>query len=293
VALARYLRQRGVDAHFLITHSLPLSLRFLASDGEVVLYEPASHAEFIRSCDLIFTLDNSSLSRLGPTEEDVRASRGTRICIDHHLVRSDFWQINLVDEEACATGEMVHDCIEELGGEIDGVMAEAIYVAIWTDTGGFRFPKTNAHIHRLVARLVDLGVAPHRVYGELQERQSHAAIRLLAEALLRLQFEAGGRLAWVQIPKGLLAECQAEGEDTSDILIQMLAIDGVDIALLFREESSGQTKISLRSKARYDVNALARTHGGGGHLNAAGAVVDIPLEACVGRIVDEAQALLD
>jgi phosphoesterase RecJ-like protein len=292
LALARYLSQRGLDARFIITHPLPLSLQFLAPDGEAILYAGQAQSEFIRSCDLIFTVDNSSVSRLGPTEDDVRASKAKRVCIDHHLVRNDFWQVNIIDEEASATGEMIYDCIEELGGEIDRDTAAGIYVAIWTDTGGFRFPKTSGRVHRLVARLLDLGVLPHQVYGELNERQTTASMRLLAEALLRVHFEDGHRLAWVKITRALVAKCQAESEDTSDIMIHLLAIDGVDIALLFREESDTQTKISLRSKVDYDVNALARANGGGGHRNAAGAVVEEPLEACARRLVDDALALL-
>ncbi len=292
LALARFLRGRGLDARFLITHKLPLSLQFLAAENQASVYDAARHSGFVRGADLIFTVDNSSVSRLGPVEDDVRAARGTTVCIDHHLVRNGFWKLNLIDRNACATGEMIHDCILELGGTLDRSMAESLYTAIWTDTGGFRYPKTTGRIHRMVADLLDLGVDPMRVYHELNERNTPAGVRLLAAGLQRLQLEAGGRLAWVSIPADLVAECRAEDEDTGDIIVHLLAMEGVEIGLLFREEGPGRTKISLRSRPRHDVNALATAYGGGGHKNAAGAVLDEPLEACARRVVADALALL-
>jgi nanoRNase/pAp phosphatase (c-di-AMP/oligoRNAs hydrolase) len=292
VALLRFLRGRGLNVRFMITHELQLSLRFLSSDGEAELYDPATMATFVRDADLIFTLDNSSVERLGPLLPDVKASRATRICIDHHLVREEFWQVNLIDEGACATGQMILDCIDELGGSLDRETALAIYTAIWSDTGGFRFPKTSGDLHRLVGRLLDAGVKPHQVYQELNERNLPAATRLMAETLLRLQFAADGRVAWVSVPQELMAACGSGLEDPSSVLNHMLAIEGVEIGLLLREEANGQTKISLRSKPQHDVNALALVHGGGGHRNAAGAVTDMKLSDCTSRLVAEAEAVL-
>jgi phosphoesterase RecJ-like protein len=292
VALQRFLRQQGMDARFMVTHELQPGLRFLSQDGEAQVYERKTMSEFIRNADLIFTLDNSSVERIGPPLDDVRASRATRICMDHHLVREEFWQVNLIHMEASATGEMILDCIDELGGTLDLAMAQAIYTAIWADTGGFRFPKTNAHLHRQVARLLELGVQPGVVYQELNERYRPGAIRLMAATLLRLEFSTGGRLAWVTVPEDLMDSCADGLEDPSNVLNHMLAIDGVEIGLLLREEGAGKTKISLRSKPQHDVNALALVHGGGGHRNAAGAVIDLPLEDCARRLVAEAEAAL-
>ena len=115
---------------------------------------------------------------------------------------------------------------------------------------------------------------------------------LMAETLLRMQFSCGGRLAWVSVPQELMTACGSGLEDPSSVLNHMLAIEGVEIGLLLREEAVGQTKISLRSKPQHDVNALAVVHGGGGHRNAAGAVIDLPLTDCTRRLVAEAEATL-
>ncbi|MFQ5669938.1 MAG: bifunctional oligoribonuclease/PAP phosphatase NrnA [Acidobacteriota bacterium] len=292
LALCRFLLDRGLDARFIISHSLPSSLQFLAEETKAYPYTP-DLSPYIQSSDLVFTVDNSSVSRLGPIEADVKSARGRTICIDHHMVRNEFWDVNLIDEQACATGEMIHDLIKELGGEIERATAQALYVAIWADTGGFRFPRTSGRIHRLVADLLDLGVEAHTVYSHLHEHHSVASIRLLAESLLHVQYVAGGRLAWIKLPLPLLSRYGADGEDSNDILTHMLSIDGVEIALLFRETDKGSTKVSLRSKPQHDINALARANGGGGHRNASGAVVDEPLDECSRRLVAAAKSILD
>jgi nanoRNase/pAp phosphatase (c-di-AMP/oligoRNAs hydrolase) len=292
VALQRFLKQRQVDARFMITHPLSLGLRFLSPDGEAELYDEAGMAKFVREADLIFTLDNSSVERLGPLLPAVKASQARRICIDHHLVREPFWQLNLIDQGACATGQMILDCMDELGGTLDETIAVALYTAIWADTGGFRFSKTSGDLHRQIGRLLDAGVKPHQIYQELNERNLPAAMRLMAETLLRMQFAAGGRVAWVSVPQDLMASCGSGLEEPSSVLNHMLAIEGVEIGLLLREEANGQTKISLRSKPRHDVNALALAHGGGGHRNAAGALTDLKLTDCTAQLVAEAEAAL-
>jgi bifunctional oligoribonuclease and PAP phosphatase NrnA len=291
LALARFLRNRGLDARFIPNRAVPASLAFLAPNGEAAPFVPAL-GPFLRDADLVITVDNASVERLGPLEADIRASRATRVCIDHHLMREPFWTLNIVDEEACSTGEMVHDCIRELGGTLDRAMAEAIYVAILTDTGSFRFSRTTGRVHRVVADLLDLGVEPHEIWHQVHERNPPGSLRLLGAALLDARFAAGGRLAWVELPLALLEECGAAEEDSSEIINHLLTVEGVEIALLFREQRDGATKMSLRSRPRHDVNALARAHGGGGHRNAAGAVAARPMAECVARLVPEATAVL-
>lgn len=292
IALSRFLVSLGLDTRFIIDSGLPTGLQFLDVHHPTIPFEPSTCSAFLREADLLFTVDNSSVSRLGDLEPDVRASRAMKICIDHHLVRNEFWNLNLIDEDACATGEMIYDLIRELDGTVDRETAEALYVAIATDTGRFRFPKTDGRIHRLAAEFLELGVRPEYIYQQVHERNSPAFIRLMGEALLQLRFTAGGRICWVELPASLIDACDAHNEDTSEVINHMLSVEGVEIGLLFRGSADGRTKISLRSKPGHDVNVLARANDGGGHRNAAGAVVEEPLEACARRVVADAVAML-
>lgn len=292
ICLLGYLRDLGIEARVINTEPLPARYRFLDPDGAVEVFDAARHDAFLRGADLIFMLDNSAVARLGPLERAVRASRATTVCIDHHDVQEPFWKVNIIDPQACATGELVFQIIRALGGRVDRQSAQAAYVSMVTDTGYFRFSKTSPRCHEAAAEMLRAGVDPPLVYQEVFERNSPALVRLGGAALADLRLEEGGRLAWISLTRDQIAACQAETEDTSDIINQLLAIDGARLAVLFKEIPGGRTKLSFRSKGDLDVNSLAARFGGGGHTNAAGAVVDGPLARTVERILPLCRELL-
>lgn len=293
ICLLSYLEGRGIDARVINTEPLPIRYRFLDPGGAVEVYDAARHEAFVRGADLVFMLDNSAVSRLGPLEAAVRASRATTVCIDHHNVVEDFWKLNILDPEACATGELVFQILKALGARPDRRAAQAAYVSVVTDTGYFRFSKTSPRCHEAAAEMVAAGVQPPLVYQEVYERNTPAIVRLGGVALGGLRLEAGGRLAWITLTRAQIAECGAEGEDTSDIVNELLTIDGVRLAVMFKEVPAGRTKLSFRSKGGIDVNRLAASFGGGGHTNASGAVIDVPMAGAVVPILTACRALLD
>jgi phosphoesterase RecJ-like protein len=292
VALAAYLRGRGKDVLILNPDEVPERYRFLDPSGEIRSYDEADGPGLVRGCDLIITLDNSSLHRLGKMEQSVRDASAVTLCVDHHSTTDPFWGINLIDESACATGEMVHDLIKALGGTLDTASAVALYTAMVTDTGNFRFSKTSPRSHRIAAELLAKGVDPARVYELVYEQQPEGFVRLIGVALSAFRLEAGGRLGWIALSRRDMIECHAEQADTSEIVNHLFAIRGVRVCLLFKELPDGKVKVSLRSKGSIDVHQVATSYGGGGHQNASGAVVDGPLDAAVPRVVRDATALL-
>jgi len=292
MALASYLRTIGKSPLILNPDETPERYRFLDPSGEIKVFDASTGPGLLRSCDLIVTLDNSSLHRLGPMEQAVREARVATLCIDHHSTTDPFWAINLIDETACATGEMIYDLIRELGGALDGRSAVALYTAILTDTGGFRFSKTSPRTHRITAVLLAAGVDPSSVYEQVYEQQPEGFIRLMGVALAGFRLEAEGRLGWIALTRRQMIECNAEQVDTSEIVNHLFAIRGVKVCLLFKELADGKVKISLRSKGSIDIHRVAVSHGGGGHQNASGAVVEGPLESAIPRIIADARALL-
>jgi phosphoesterase RecJ-like protein len=292
VCLHRYLRSRGIEARIINTEALPVRYQFLDPEGAVEVFEASRHDEFVRRADLIFMLDNSATSRLGPVEEATRASRATTICIDHHNITDPFWKVNIVDPESSATGELVFRIVRALGGRPDFAAAQAAYVSLVTDTGYFRFGKTSPRSHLSAAEMLEYGVSPPRVYGEVFERHSVALVRLGGMALSALRIEEGGRLAWITITHPQVVECGAEAEDTSDIVNGLLTIDGVRVAVLVKELTGARVKLSFRSKGALDVNRIAQDFGGGGHTNAAGAVVPGRLEEMIEPVLRPCRLLL-
>lgn len=292
ICLHSYLVSRGIETRILNTEPLPLKYRFLDTRGAVEVFEAVRHDAFVRAADLIIMLDNSAPSRLGSIEAATRASRATTICIDHHNLTDPFWKVSLVDPEASATGELVYRIIKTLGGRPDFAATQAAYVSLVTDTGYFRFGKTSPGAHESAADMLAQGVSPPRVYSEVFERHSAAFVRLSGVALKDLRLEEGDRLAWITLTHAQVLACDAEAEDTSDVVNELLTIDGVRVAALFKGLDGGKVKISLRSKGPLDVNRIAQTFGGGGHTNASGAVVPGTLEEVSTRVLGPCRELV-
>ncbi len=292
ICLFGHLEARGIDARIINTEPLAARYRFLDPGGAVEVFDAATHEAFLRGADLIIMLDNSATSRMGPLEPAVRASRATTVCIDHHNVIEPFWKVNIVDSDSCATGELVFQIIKAMGGQVDRNAAQAAYVSLVTDTGYFRFSKTSPRCHEAAAEMLAAGVNPPLVYEEVFERNSAALLRLGGVAMADLRQEEEGRLAWVSLTREQVLRCGAEMEDTSDIVSDLLSIDGVRLAVLFKEMDGDRTKLSFRSKGRLDVNRLACQFGGGGHTNAAGAVVPGGVEETIRGVLPWCRELL-
>lgn len=291
LALAEFLRRRRLRTAIVNSDPVPPMYAFLDPRGESMTPDAPAARRALEACDLFIAIDNGTLSRMGGLQDWIRATRATRVCIDHHASQDDVWDLRLIDESACSTGTLIYRLIRTLGGKLSPGQARALYVALITDTGYFRFARTDASTYRLAAELLEAGVDPVRVYHEVYERNSLAYIRLLGTALSGVRTELDGRVGWVSLTRRQIVETGGEHEDTSDIVNSVLTIDGVRVALLFKELPGQRTKVSLRSKGKVDVNALARRLGGGGHRNAAGILMSEPLERGIERVLDEVRRL--
>lgn len=293
-ALASFLRDKGKKLRIINHDPVSNILKFI-DDGRVdfEVYDAEVHDSVIRDADLVMLVDNSAPDRLGRMES-VMSECGDRVlCIDHHAAREAPWKFNIVDVESCATTAMIYDLTTACQWRPDLPAAVALFVGLATDTGFFRFNSSNARGHRIAAHLLDIGVNPAAIYRSVYERNSEAFTRLLGHALAGLRFDAGGALASVKITRQLIEALQADDVDTSEITTSLLAMDGVQVALLFRELSDDRIKVSLRSKGSLDVHTLATEFGGGGHRNASGIVVEGRLDQVVHTVNQRATSLLD
>lgn len=292
LALAVYLKQRGLRVAIVNSDPIPKPYCFMDPRGEILTTRNPAARRAMDACELLFAVDNGTLSRMGDLEGWIRETPAFKICIDHHASQDDIWDLRLIDEGACSTGTLIYQMIRALGARLNPAQALAIYVALITDTGYFRFSRTDASTYRLAGDLLDAGVDPIRVYHEVYERNSLAYLRLLGAALYNVNTECGGRLGWVSLSRQQIEEVDAGEEDTSEIVNSLLTLNGIRMALLFKEMPARRTKVSLRSKGEIDVNALARRLGGGGHRNAAGILLAEPLERVVEQVLEQARRLL-
>jgi phosphoesterase RecJ-like protein len=291
-SLAHFLVRHGKRVRIVNVDPIPHQYEFLASGVVPEIYDPATHDSVIESAEVIVILDNSSANRLGAMRDPIQRSPAVKVCIDHHPHPDTQWDVMVIDEKACATGEMIYRFIREVNGQVAPEEAVPIYVSIVTDTGNFRFSNTTPHVLQVAADLVSKGVDVPTIYQRIFERNSPAFVRLLGTALASIRQDESGRLGWIVLSRDVMHSCGADGEDTSDIINGILTIEGTRLALLFKEMADGRTKISLRSKGSIDVNRLAAEFGGGGHRNASGAVIPLPLDQVVTKILEKARALV-
>jgi phosphoesterase RecJ-like protein len=271
--LAHLLRARGLEVS--VTNPTPTPARFRFLFDELPGVDRTGEAvKEIRRADVIVVLDISELGRLGMLAAPVR-ERGVPVaCIDHHVGPGILPPgPRYLDPTASATGELVFEVAKANGWPIEQPAARGLYVALLTDTGGFRFSNTHPRTLRIAAELLETGLDPEAIYLDVYARAPEGRPRLLAEALQTLVVEPEVGLAWVTVPPGAVERFGLTSDDLDGVVEYPRSVDGVRMALLFREVAAGRVKVSLRSVGSVDVAAFARQFGGGGHTKAAGLAV--------------------
>jgi phosphoesterase RecJ-like protein len=291
IALAQYLQQLGKSVS-IFNHSVtPENYEFLDPLGDIQLFETDQHAEVVRQSDAIFILDISDWQRLRELGKLLQEMSIPKICLDHHPRNQPFADLDVIHPQASSTGELIYELLTSLHAKIEGRMAQALYTAVMTDTGSFRFSNTTPGAHQVAAALLAAGVEPNLIYQNVYESQPPNRMKLLAHILSHLNYEARGRLVWFVVTQEVMQSTGTQPRDTEGFADFPRTIAGVEISLMFMATKDGKVKISFRSKGRYVINGLANRFGGGGHAYAAGALVDGTLQEIVPRVLEEVKEL--
>jgi phosphoesterase RecJ-like protein len=207
--------------------------------------------------------------------------------LDHHITNTMFATLDIVYPKAAATGEVVYSLLVKGNYQIDDEIALAIYTAIATDTGFFRYDSTSAFTLEIASRLVqEYDVKPSKVAEQVHEQKSFNSIKLLGEILSKIQLTNEGKVAWVVLDQSMLSKYPVENEETESYVNYARSIDGVEIGLLFKELKPNEVKLSWRSTAAVDVSKLAAYFGGGGHARAAGCNLSGPIDQIVTKVLN-------
>jgi phosphoesterase RecJ-like protein len=272
VGLAHLLRANGGTVIIANPTPTPPRFEFLFRDLPGVDKSDQAVKE-IRRADAIVVLDISDLGRLGGLAAAVR-ERGAMVpvgCIDHHVSPGTLPEgPRYVDPTAAATGELIAEIAMANEWPLTQPAARALYVALLTDTGGFRFSNTHPRTLRIAAELLDRGIDPEAIYLDVYAGAPEGRVRLLAEVLQTLVVEPEVGLAWVTVPSGAIERHEVGSDDLDGVVEHARSIAGIKMALLFREIAQGRIKVSLRSVGAIDVAAFAQPFGGGGHAKASG-----------------------
>jgi phosphoesterase RecJ-like protein len=230
---------------------------------------------------VLVAVDCANETRIGP-DLNLLDTAPLTIDIDHHHDNSRFGDINLVVGDASSTGEVLRDVFSELGVELTPEIAEALYIAVVTDTGRFQYTNTTPKAMRLAADLVEAGADVHRVFQGVYESVEFAKLKLLGRALDRAQVYEGGRLVVSYLLRSDFTELNVAEAFSEGIIDYLRAVEGAEMAALIREPPRREgppRRISLRaSNDELDVSAIARKSGGGGHRQAAGFSSDASVE---------------
>ena len=228
---------------------------------------------------VLIAVDCANETRIGPEPEPLDGAPLV-LDIDHHHDNTRFGQLNLIVPNASSTGEVLRDVFAELGVELTPEIAEALYIALVTDTGRFQYSNTTAKALRLAAELVEAGADVHAIFRRVYETVQFAKLKLLARALERAQIYDGGRLVVSYLLRNDFTDIGAAEAYSEGIIDYLRAVEGADMAALIREPRDGPARrISLRaSNDELDVSAIARKSGGGGHRQAAGFSSDDSIE---------------
>lgn len=288
-ALARLLPQLGVQARVVNPTPWPSIFTYLL--GPDISDQTLKGASALKGVDAIVALDVSDMKRLGALADTVRAMKVPRIVIDHHVPTDEpAGEIVLDDTDACATAELLFDFAVALDLEITPAIAEALYTAILTDTGGFRYSNTSPRCHAIAATLLDKGVDPEEMFRRIYASVSPGRLFLLRDSLHSLGHDPAHGISWICVTADALARYDVSPEDLDGIVEHPRSIAGTRMALFFRDLGYGKVKVSFRSTGDVDVNRFAREFGGGGHAKASGALITGTLDVVRDRVVGAARS---
>ncbi|MDO5116631.1 MAG: bifunctional oligoribonuclease/PAP phosphatase NrnA [Synergistaceae bacterium] len=237
---------------------------------------------------LLITADVSTEKRTLDNLPLLLESCADSLNIDHHADNTRFAATNLVKPEASATAEIVTRLIEAYGSGVSEGEANALYVALVTDNGNFRYNSTSAESHKCAAILLEAGAKPAEIDDRINENMSESIIKLWGTAFSRTELFAGGKCALFWLRASEIAASGADPNSLDGLVNMLMRIRGVKIALFLTERSDGVNKLSVRSRPPYSSRDIAAAFGGGGHINAAGAKLPGSLEKALENVKKEA-----
>ena len=293
LALAGLLEAMGKTVRIINPSAMPENLKFLdASDRIVKLDEGVTAAE-AADTDVHIVLDTSAWVQLGNVADVFRTTSAAKVVIDHHVSSDALGAIEFKDTGAEATGAIIFRMAEALQLPVTPEIAVPLYAAIATDTGWFRFSSTSSDTMRIAGRLIDLGAQPHVLYQLLYERYTLARVELVGCVLSRVNLACDGRLAFTNATQADFVKTGAEPADTEDIVNECLGIDGTEAAYIAIEQQNKKIKVSFRSRSTLNVAEIAEQFGGGGHKQAAGAILSGPLAEAEAKVRSAMKAALE
>lgn len=300
VALALALTSLGKDVKILIDEaedgSLDIKEELLFIDGEKRFF--TADSSFVDEKTYSVMMDCGELSRISGTSNRDKAFQKCckTFCIDHHASSTPLADFNIIIPETAATCQLVwklFKSMQKYGLKVDKEMAEAVYVGILTDTGGFRYSNTSAETHLIASEIFSLGADHYAISKKVFESNPLRSMKLKFVAMGVANFSCGNRIAITYVDSNMLKTAGATLKDSDGIVEELRNIDSVEVACLCKEQSDGSVKVSMRSKTSVDVSKIGMKFSGGGHKRAAGCTIHKPIAEAVKLMKSELKAAIE
>lgn len=284
-----FLDSLGHHCSVISPNEYPDFLKWLPGEEQIIIYtlNEAEAQKKINECDLIFTLDFNTLSRMNPVDEYLKSITVPMIMIDHHESPADYPVLKFSNPNIGSTCEMVFEVMNILAPEkINSTIGACIYTGIMTDTGSFRFSSTTSRTHQIASQIIALGVNHAEIHQNIYDSYRTERLQLLGKTLNNLVHVTPLKAVYTSLSQTELNACNFQKGDTEGFVNYGLSIDGIRLAVIMIEnEQEQRIKMSFRSKGDFDVNLFARKHfNGGGHKNAAGGISPLSLEETINKL---------
>ena len=285
LGMAHILRSQGKSAQIILPSELPDRYAFLFKQEQPQVEPGDWHQAQLGDFDTVVIVDTSVRAQLGPQFEFLKTCGLSVLIIDHHLESENIGTVELLDPSASAAGLIIAELGQAWPVELNAVAAKALFTAIASDTGWFRFPNADSRTYRQAWQLLKAGARPTEIYKSLYMQASEAKVRLLGRALNSLELFCQGRLACMTLRKEDFRHCQAVQSETEGLINESLQIRSVIAAVILTEVENGSIRVSFRSKRLINVARIAEGFGGGGHKLAAGAELSDTIDQAKEKIV--------
>jgi len=295
VALYHHLVEIGKDVKIINCSPTPEIYDFLNLDSCIETFKQASHLEWIKNADLAIVFDVGDFKRVREIKSLIKEYDIPVMNIDHHPHPDNHgFSYNIVDIKSAATGCMVRSYLNEARKRpLTKQMCEAIYTAVMTDTGCFKYSNTDTYCHSIAIECLEKGVDSNFIYQKIYENSSKTRISVLGEMISNIKYDLDGQFAWSIVTNDTMKKYQASKSDLDGFPDFLRSIQGVEVAFVIYEVNKDICRINFRSKGKFTVNNIAKFFGGGGHAFASGAVVKESLAKAENHIISNCKKMLE
>jgi len=289
LALGHALEQMGKSVRYLNNDGCPESLEFLPGSEKVEISAEAKDVDV----EVAITLDTAAHARVGEGSLEAIKNAKMIINIDHHISNPGYGDLNYIDSNSPATGQIIYDLLMALSLPISDITRDSIYVAVSTDTGSFQYPGTTQRTYEMAADLVARGLDVGEINRLTYDNQPYRKVELMRALLNKLDRSDEGKIVWWDLSLATKEELALVDDDTEGMIDFIRSVQGVVVAVFFEDLEGGKVRVSMRSKdRRINASEVCGAFGGGGHALAAGIRMPGPISDASEKVLAEIRATM-